>query len=107
MATYLKGKSVEIVRQEGDDADVTITIPELLPVVGAILKFYVFKQHKREAFIRKEVTMTSQTTTITLAAGDTKGHAGRHFYEIEIVRADGKVLTAATNYFTIIKELIR
>lgn len=107
MATYLKGKSRKIVRQEGDDADVTITIPDLLPVVGATLKFCVFKQGQKVPFINKEVVMAAQTVAIPLLPGDTKGHPGLHFFEIEIVRPDGKILTAATNHFEIIKELIK
>lgn len=107
MATYLKGKSRKIIRQEGDDADITITLPALLPVVGASLKFAVFKQGQKTAFISKEAVMTAQTVAIPLLPGDTKGHPGLHFYEIEIVRPDGKILTAATNHFEIIKELIK
>jgi hypothetical protein len=107
MATYLKGNSRKIVRQEGDDADVTITIPEMLPVVGATLKFAVFKQWQKVPFINKSVVMATQAVTIPLVPDDTKGHPGLHFYEIEIVKPDGKILTAATNQFEILKELIQ
>ena len=107
MATYLKGKSRPIRRQEGDTADITITFPAILPTAGATLKFHVYKEFVGEPIITKELPMLGQSVTVPLAPGDTKGKAGRHMYEIELTLPDGAVITTATNEFIIEKELIK
>ena len=105
MATYLKGKSDPITRQEGDTADIEVSIPDILNCIEATLQFKVVRYGV--TIISKTISMTSQTATIPLNPLDTKGYAGVHEYEIEITTVDGKIVTVARNKFIIDSELIK
>lgn len=107
MATYLKGQSPEITRQEGDDADITFIIPDIINTDGAILKFQVFRAYVPLPILEKQITMSGQQATIVLDKSDTKGKSGNHLYEIELTLSHGKVVTVAQNKFNITPELIK
>lgn len=107
MATYLKGQSPEIIRQEGDDADITFIIPDIIDTNGATLKFQVFRSYDSTPILSKEIVMTGQQATIILDKTDTKGKSGNHQYEIELTLSNGKVVTVARNTFNIKSELIK
>lgn len=106
MATYLISREIAIVRQEGDAADIAVTVPAELSMTGKTARFQVRDSGNR-VIINKddEIAIVGQAITIVLAPDDTARHAGNHRWELEVSDANGPITIGRGN-FTIVKQLI-
>lgn len=104
MATYLISSEKTITRQEGDDADIVMTIPDEFSMTGATVIFQV-EDSKGNVIFTKEPTPALQVITITIDAADTKGKYGNRRWELQVTKA-GKITTLGRGDFIIVKEMI-
>lgn len=104
MSTYLIAAEKTITRQEGDDADIVIIIPDEFSMTGATVIFQV-EDTKGNVIFTKTPTPALQIITITLAAGDTKGKYGNKRWELQVTK-DSKITTLGRGDFIIVKEMI-
>jgi hypothetical protein len=106
MPTYLKA-NINLTRQAGDIADIVIIVPEALNMTGRTVNFRVTDKAGRILIKNPAgLTIEAQTITIPLLPVDTKGKAGSHNYEVEVVNQQGPI-TILAGTFTITKELIK
>ncbi len=101
---------ITITRQEGDTSAIEIEVPEIISLAGRNIHFEVFKG--REGIFKKvnygdrqDWTVTGQEIETRLDEADTKGHAGKWRYELEVWDAD-YVYTILKGDFIIERELI-
>lgn len=104
MATYLINSEKTITRQEGDDADIVITVPVAFSLTGATVIFQV-EDAKGNIIFTKTPTPVGQVITITLDAVDTKGHYGNRRWELQVTKS-GKITTIGRGDFIIVREMI-
>ena len=112
MASYTIKRDITIIRQEGDNSDVIITIPDVLNIDNADITFLVVTSTKDE-IIKKTlldgITKDSQIITVKLDPVDTKGYYGNHKWELQLndqtVDSYG-IVTVGKGIFTINKEFI-
>lgn len=112
MATYLIKEDIEIVRQEGDTADIEFTVPEALDMtLYPVVKFQTKKTYGSAIILDKSVgsglAVVGQAITVTLDSADTKGvNRGSFKWELEISNTDPEIITIGRGGFTVEKELI-
>lgn len=122
MSTILPKGDITINRQEGDDADIVLIVPEILPLTDAIIKFQVWTNPTdgtdRELVFEKDnqegeegyvggITVEEQTITVTMIPEDTKGFSGVQRWECQINEPNSyKVKTIGKGRFNIMFELI-
>ena len=106
MATYLIEEEAVITRQEGDIADVEITVPSELPLDGHGVTFQVKAAGGRVLINKKDttntLTITDQDIYIPLLPADTRGKDGVHRWELQVDTEDGPI-TIGRGDFRIIK----
>lgn len=104
MPTYLIKSDITITRQEGDVADIVITVPVLLSMTGKTAKFSVFDTNNKAIIAKTTGTLTidGQVITIQLLPADTLRKAGKHRWELEVVDANGPI-TIGRGPFVIVK----
>jgi len=111
MATYLIKKEKTITRQEGDTADIVIVVPDVLDMANYDAEFKVFSTQRRELISKKTAAGSAakdgQTITIPLASADTKGQAGKHRWEMQLVNDTPEVITVGRGAFIIEREYVR
>lgn len=106
MATYLISREITITRQEGDTADIVVTVPSTLSMTGKTARFQVRDSGNRVIINKEdEIAIVGQGITILLAANDTARHAGKHRWELEVSDANGPI-TIGRGDFIIVKQLI-
>jgi hypothetical protein len=110
MATYLVRAPKQITRHEGDLADISIIVPEILSLAVYGVRFQVKDSSGRSIF-RKDtadatITVAGQTANIALLPADTKGRAGNHKWEAELYNQNGPI-TIGYGQFVINPELIK
>jgi hypothetical protein len=105
MSTYLISSEKTITRQEGDDADLVITVPALYSMTGATVIFEV-QDAKGTVIFRKTPTPALQVITITFDAVDTKGYSGNRRWELQCTKS-AKITTIGRGDFIITKEMIK
>lgn len=110
MPTYLVKSAKQIIRHEGDFADVAFTVPAALSLAAYDVRFVV-KDNAGRTIMRKDtadgsITVASQEVMIPLLPADTKGKSGTHKWEAEVYDADGPV-TIGYGQFVINAELIK
>jgi len=105
MSTYLIASEKTITRQEGDDADLVITVPALYSMTSATVIFEV-QDSKGNVIFTKTPTPALQVITITFNAVDTKGYAGNKRWELQCTKG-GKIATLGRGDFIITKEMIK
>lgn len=106
MATYLIKREFELVRQEGDYADVSFVVPDVLELIeGSTAKFQVLASTGR-VIINKDVTVNGQNISVVLEPADTKGKPGRHRWELQVT-IDNKPYTIGRGNFEIKPEIIK
>ena len=92
MATYLISREISITRQEGDAADVVVTVPSTLSMTGKTARFQVRDSGNRVIINKEdEIAIVGQGITILLAPEDTARHAGKHRWELEVSDANGPI----------------
>ena len=107
MATYLIAREITITRQEGDVADIVITVPAALSMTARTPVFQV-RDTSNRAIINKTtpaITVQAQVINIPLLPADTKGKPGKHRWELQVTDTNGPVTIGRGN-FEIIKEII-
>lgn len=104
MATYLISSEKTITRQEGDDADIVMTIPAAFSMTGATVIFQV-EDAKGNIIFTKTPTPVLQVITITIDAANTKGYSGNRRWELQVTKG-GKITTLGRGDFVIVKEMI-
>lgn len=106
MATYLISREITITRQEGDAADVVVTVPATLSMTGKTARFQVRDSGNRVIINKEdEIAIVGQGITILLDPEDTARHSGRHRWELEVRDANGPI-TIGRGDFIIVKQLI-
>ncbi len=109
MATYLIKREISITRQEGDTAEVTIIVPEVINMQNYNARFTVKNNSRRSLIDKKsqdgDIIITGQTITVPLLVADTKGKSGKHSWELEI-SSTNDVFTIGRGIFMIKSELI-
>jgi hypothetical protein len=110
MATYLVRAQKTITRHEGDIADISFIVPEILSLTGYGVRFHV-KDSSGRSIMRKDtadgtITVAGQTANIALLPADTKGKAGTHKWEAELYNQSGPI-TIGYGPFVINAELIK
>jgi hypothetical protein len=109
MTTYLIKAQITITRQEGDTADIVITVPALLSMTGYEAQFKVYNTAGQAVLSKASpatITVDGQIITIPLLAADTKGKPGTHKWELQIAKT-GSVITIGKGQFVIVSELIK
>lgn len=109
MATYLIDKEIEIIRQEGDTADIVIEAPPFFDISGATVRFKV-KDADGIAFTKdsEDCTIEDQVLSIPIEPADTRGKAGRYRWELQFQKpATFGTVTAGRGTFVIIAEQIK
>lgn len=108
MTTYIIKADITIIRQEGDQADIQILVPDVLSLTGATIKFAVKTNGGRTVLYKNtdDMTIVGQLITIPLEPEDTKNKAGSHRWEIEISNSDIAPVTIGRGDFILVKELI-
>ena len=104
MSTYLIASEKTITRQEGDDADIVMTIPDEFSMTGATVIFQV-EDTKGNVIFTKTPTPSLQVITIPIDAVDTKTHYGNRRWELQVTRSE-KITTIGRGDFIIDKEMI-
>lgn len=106
MASFLIKREFELVRQEGDYADVSFVVPDVLELVaGSTAKFQVSASTGR-VMISKDMTVNGQNLSAVLDPADTKGKAGKHRWELQVI-IDNKPYTIGRGNFEIKPESIK
>lgn len=93
MSTYLIKSEKTITRQEGDVADIVITVPALLSLSGMTAKFQV-SDNSHKIVISKlddDIAINDQVINIPLLPEDTEGFAGKFRWELQVVNEDGPI----------------
>lgn len=107
MATYLISREKTITRQEGDVADIVITVPALLSMTGKTAHFAVADNGGRNVINKeKDISIDEQVISIVLKPEDTSRKAGKYRWELEVKDANGPI-TIGKGDFIIVKQLIR
>ena len=107
MATYLKAPAITIKRQEGDTPDLEMEITGI-DISTFDIYFAVFRKNG-EQLIEKKLTdwvKDGQFITAHFSEADTKGKAGRHDWEMEIVN-ESTIITICGGNFIIDGQLIK
>ena len=107
MPTYLIKSEITITRQEGDVADVTITVPSVLDMTNRTPRFQV-RDAAGKRLIDKtvpDVVVTEQVIFVPLLPADTAGKPGKHRWELEVTDTNGPV-TIGRGDFNVVKQLI-
>jgi hypothetical protein len=107
MPTYLIGKEIAITRQEGDVADIVVTVPDILSMDGKTARFQVRDAGNR-MIINKDQTgidIDGQIITIELQPADTSKKSGKYRWELEVADDDGPITIGRGN-FDIVKTMI-
>lgn len=111
MASYLLDSEIDLVRMEGDDSDVEITIDESLSIAGSDVTFEIHDRNG-DAIISKTnavgggITIAGQTITVTLLPADSTGYAGVHRYEFKIVTDLGKTYRICRGTFEFLEKTV-
>jgi len=109
MSTYLISEEVNITRQEGDTADIVITVPSTITLSDFTeIKMQVKNGNNLmmgKTLSGETITVNGQTITIPLLTTDTKNKSGLHRWELEL-SSTTQTITIARGNFTIIKEII-
>jgi hypothetical protein len=108
MAAYIIKSEIKITRQEGDDSEIVIIVPDILSLNSSTAKFQV-KSQCGLIFQRASgdgITINGQTISIILVPANTKGKSGKYRWELEITTGTGKIITIGRGDFVIEKELI-
>jgi hypothetical protein len=112
MATFLIKKEYKITRQEGDDCDVVLVLPSILPInINTNYTFTVTGsiQSSNKVLFKKlnaNMTISGLNITIPINAADTKNKVGISRWEFQI-ETNGKIITVGRGDFEIIKEIIK
>jgi len=108
MATYLIAREITITRQEGDVADIVITVPAILSMTGRTVKFEVRNANGSVQLAKtgSSLTVTGQIISIPLLPADTEGKPGKFTWECEISDANGPI-TIGKGAFVIVKTDIK
>ena len=104
MTTYLIAREITITRQEGDLADIVITVPAVITLVGKTVRFQVRDINGRVIMDKKDagVSIADQVISIPLYPDNTLRRAGKHRWELEVSDSDGPI-TIGKGPFVIIK----
>ena len=104
MASYLIEQEETITRQEGDVADIEITVPDLLPMTAKQVHFQVFDPNGRRIIDKPvgSISIVGQVITIPLYPLDTLNHSGKNTWELKIYDQSGPV-TCGKGMFQIVK----
>jgi hypothetical protein len=108
MASYIIKNRIKITRQEGDDFDVIFNIDPDYSLVGATVKFGVFRTNPDKPIIQKtgaSVNITGQQIRVDIAASETLNKNGLYKWELEVTKG-GKIATIGAGDFEIIKTYI-
>lgn len=107
MTTYRIGKELTITRQEGDVADVVITVPDVLPMAGRTAVFGVFDRAGRQVFSKDvDIVVVGQVLSIPLLPLDTQRRSGELCWELEVTDSAGPI-TIGRGKFIVEPTLIR
>jgi hypothetical protein len=95
--------------QENNDCTIELTIPNILSLTNANIKFSVFKSS--EAIIEKteadDIDVTGQVMVITFVPTDSTGLSGNYIWELELNDPnDYGIVTIQTGNFIIKKTYI-
>lgn len=110
MATYIIDEDILITRQEGDDADIVFTVPDVLSLNGATAKFQAYNTDGVKIIdksIGSGIAIDGQKITIDLIPFDTLNKANVHRWELEITTSQNKVITIGRGSLKITKQLIK
>jgi hypothetical protein len=94
MNTYLIAREIAITRQEGNVANVVITVPDLFPMEGRSAIFEVTDQTTRTLFKKTEsdgLTISGQIITVSLEEKDTDRRVGMHHWKLRATGGEGIV----------------
>ena len=109
MATILAAK-LNLVRQEGDTADLVIEVPEAIDMTDATVKFGIYDD-LGEVIVEKsseedEIELDGQIIMVPVLSEDTEGFAGTHNYELEIT-VQGAIITILKGKIDVEKEYLK
>lgn len=113
MATYEKYKQ-DIIRHEGNLADIVIELTnidisesDVSIQVRKIDNSLVFSKSTLDSETSSDITISSDGTTITIILNpeDTKGHAGNHKYEIDVLDSEERPYLTIGGIFRIDAEI--
>ena len=110
MPTYLIKKAINITRQEGDSADISFVVPEILNLALYDAKFNVTTKLRNVILYKSSldgtIAINGQTVTIPLLPDDTKHKTGNYLWELELSN-ENENITIGKGSFFIISEIIR
>lgn len=110
MPTYLIKRETAITRQEGNTADVTLVIPDIIDMNLYEAEFKIVNASHRTILSKSSVAGTlvisGQVIEIPLPAGDTEDKAGNHLWELEIYNQTQR-FTIGRGKFIIIRKYTR
>ncbi len=107
MATsYIVKQEILIERQEGDTGSIVLTVPDIISMVDAEIKFGVFTQGGEEIFLKEtaDVTVVDQTITVPLVIDDNAGKKGTHVWELTVLPPGSQRITVGKGDFKIVKK---
>lgn len=104
----IRGRDIEILRQEGDTSDVSFIVPDALNLPVTTTAIFEVKDSKYNVIFTVDtaITITGQNIFIPLAPSDTKGYFGNFRWELQIKDTSFGILTIGGGIFKIRKELI-
>ena len=108
MTTYLIAREIPITRQEGDVADIVITVPAVLSLVGKKVRFQVRDINGRVIMDKKDagLTIDGQVISIPLYPDDTTRRAGKHRWELEVSDDNGPITIGKGPFIIISTDIV-
>lgn len=101
MTTYLIRREKTLTRQEGDVADIVITVPAIISMTGRTAKFQVRDKYNKVIITKSGngLTVNGQVITIPLLPADTEGKGEKNRWELEVINSSGPITIGKGPFF--------